>query len=240
MLIFISAVAVLLALGALGHRTAQRTGFTVLEVLSPAGRRLYRVLACLSMLLSAALMFALLWAYHVSPEPGDFYITTSWEGHGIFIFILWLCVSGMVCFVATNLIMGGYVESGPSSKRGYTIQQEASLAAARWAASAAKGHPIVPLFGFVFIGLMCLIGTCLMQGRHVRPTERGLAHLGFFDIYEDVLPWSDIAKLSVVRDADPDVWVYARWNLVWTDTKGNEAIALMDKNIWWMGPHTIN
>lgn len=47
MLTFIFAVAILLALGAMGYFSSKRTGYTVLEPLSPAGRRRYRVLACL-------------------------------------------------------------------------------------------------------------------------------------------------------------------------------------------------
>ena len=44
----------------------------------------------------------------------------------------------------------------------------------------------------------------------------------------------------MVRVDDPKAGPYARWNLVWTDTEGNEAIALSNKNIWRMMPHTIN
>jgi hypothetical protein len=240
MLTFISAVAVLLALGAIGHFSSKRTGFTVLEPLSPAERRLYRVLACLSMVLSAALLFALYRAYLISVEPGDFYITTNWAGYGVFVVLLWLCLSGLICFVATNFIMGGYVNSKPSSKRGYTLQQQASLAAARSAHKAAKGNALVPLCGFVIISLPCLMGIGLMQDRYVRSTERGLAHLGFFDVYEDVLPWDHIAKLSVVRVDDSDAGPYVRWNLVWTDGAGNEVMVLENRNIWRMMPHTIN
>ena len=122
MLTFISAVAILLAVGAVGYFSSKQTGYTVLDPLSPAGRRLYRVLACLSMALGAALVFALYRAYVVSVEPSDFYITTDWEGYLFFVFMLWLCLSGLICFVFTNLIMGGYVNSKPSSKRGYTFQ----------------------------------------------------------------------------------------------------------------------
>jgi hypothetical protein len=239
-LTFISAVAVLLALGALGHFSSKRTGYTVLEPLSPAGRRLYRVLACLSMVLSAALLFALYRAYRASVEPGNFYITTDWRGYGAFAFILWLCLSGLTCFVATNFIMGGYVDSKPSGKRGYTLQQQAALAAARSAHKATGGNPLVPLYGFVIISLPCLMGIGLMQDRYVRPTERGLAHVGFFDVYEDVLPWEDIAGLSVVRVDDPDAGPYVRWNLTWTDAAGNEVMVLENRNIWRMMPHTIN
>ena len=240
MLTFISAVTILLALGAIGHFSTKRTGYTVLEPLPPAGRRLYRVLACLSMALSAALVFALYRAYAVSVEPGDFYISTNWEGYLLVVFLLWLCLSGLICFVATNLIMGGYVDSKPSSKRGHNYLQQASLAAARSAHKSAEGNPLVPLCGFVIISLPCLMGIGLMQDRYVRPTERGLAHLGFFDVYENVLPWDHIAKLSVVRVDDSDAGPYVRWNLVWTDGAGNEVMVLENRNIWRMMPHTIN
>ena len=92
----------------------------------------------------------------------------------------------------------------------------------------------------MIISLPCLMGLGLMQNRYVRPTEQGLAHLGFFDVYEDVLPWDHIAKLSVVRVGDTGPGPYVRWNLVWTDTAGNEAIVLLNKNIWRMMPPTIN
>lgn len=176
----------------------------------------------------------------VSVEPGDFYITTNWKGYLLVVFMLWLCLSGLICFVATNLIMGGYVNSKPSSKRGYTFQQQASLAAAHSAHKAAAGNPLVPLCGFVMISLPCLMGIGIMEDRCVRSTERGLVHLGAFDVYENVLPWDHIAKLSVVRVDDPRAGPYVRWNLVWTDTAGDELIVLSNKNIWRMMPHTIN
>jgi hypothetical protein len=240
MLTFMLAVAILIALGALGYFSSKRTGFAVLEPLAPTERWLYRGLACLSMVLSAALVFALYRAYHVAVDPGDFYISTNWKGYLLFAFMLWLCLSGLICFVATNLIMGGYVNSKPTSKWGYTVQQQASLAAAHAAHKAAAGRPLLPLCGFVIISLPCLLGLGLMQKRYVRPTDRGLAHMGLFDVYENVLPWNRIAKLSVVQVDDSDAGPNVRWNLAWTDTAGNEALVLKNKNIWRMMPHTIN
>jgi hypothetical protein len=237
---FIVAVAVVFALGGIGHLASKRTGYKILEPLSPAGRRGYRVLACLAMAISSALLFALYLAYRVSVELGNFYITTDWEGYGVFVFLLWLCLSGLICFLATHFIMGGYVSSHPSNKRGETVMQKASLAAARAVHKASKGNPLIPLWGFVIISLPCLIGIGLMQARYVRPTEQGLAHLGFFDVYEDVLPWGRIAELSVVRVKDPDAGPYVRWNLSWTDTEGNEVILLENRNIWRLIPHTIS
>ncbi len=240
MLTFISAVAIVLAIGAIGYFSSKRTEYLVLGPLLPSERMLYRVLASLSMVMSAGLVFALYRAYLVSVEPPDFYISTNWEGYLFFVFMLWLCLSGLICFVATNLIMGGYVNSEPSSKQGYTLQQQASLIAARAAHKSAGGNPLIPLCGFVMFCLPCLMGIGLMLKRHVRPTERGLAHMGFFDVYEDVLPWGDIAKLSVVRVDDPRAGPYVRWNLVWTDAAACEVMALSNKNIWRMMPHTIN
>jgi len=237
---FIVAVAVVFALGGIGHLASKRTGYKILDPLSPARRRGYRVLAFLAMAISSALLFALYLAYRVSVKEGNFYIATDWEGYGVFVFILWLCLSGLTCFLATHFIMGGHVNSQPSNKQGETTLQRSSLAAARAAHKASKDNPLISLWLFVIISLPCLIGIALMQGRYVRPTEQGLAHRGFFDVYENVLPWDRIAELSVVRVKDPDAGPYVRWNLSWTDTEGNEVILLENRNIWRLTPHTIN
>ena len=102
MLTFILALAVVLALGAVGYLSTKQRGFKEVEPSTTGGRWLYRGLACLSMAVSAALLYALYRAYRVPVEPGDFYIATDWKGFGVFVFILWLCLSGLVCFIATN------------------------------------------------------------------------------------------------------------------------------------------
>ncbi len=240
MITFLCAVAILLGIALLAYLASRRASFKVLEGLSSAGRRTYRVLACVSMVVSAALVYALRRVYQVSVEPGEFYITTSWSGYLGTYFMLWLILSGLLCMVATNLIMGGYVNAKPKAKRGYTMQQEASLAASRWASEVAAGNPLVPLVGFATIGLVCLIGIGIMQGRYVRSTGDGLAHMGAFDLYEDVLKWEDVDRLSLVRSDDPDKGPYTRWILVWTDTEGAQLMKLENRNIWSLMPNTIN
>jgi len=240
MLHFLIALTALLALGAIGHWSSKRTGYTVRESFEGHERWLYRGIAVLSMMLSAALLYVYYRESSSAVEPGGFAATTSWRGHGIFGFLLWLCLSGLFCFVATNLVMGGYVATTPSRSRGITLQQRASLEAARVASQAAKGNPLVPLWGFVTIGLPCLMGLGLMQARYVRSSDQGIEHKGVFDLSAGLLPWERIGELSVVRVKDPDAGPYVRWNLHWIDTEGEEVMVIENRNVWSLMPATID